>query len=78
MISAKNGTGLEDLKDAIEQVLRNGKIYLEKTFSYNDAGQISLIRKYGELISEEYTEEGIAVKAYAPVEILDKIKQNTH
>ncbi len=78
MISAKNGTGLEDLKDAIEQVLRNGKIYLEKTFSYNDAGQISLIRKYGELISEEYTEEGIAVKAYAPVEILDKIKQNIH
>ncbi len=72
-ISAKQCIGLDSLKDVIEQVLRSSKIYVEKVFAYDEAGKIALIRKYGELISEEYTETGIAVKAYVPVEIADKI-----
>lgn len=72
-ISARQRIGLDRLKDVIEQVLRSSKIYVEKVFAYDEAGKIALIRKYGELISEEYTETGIAVKAYVPVEIADKI-----
>lgn len=73
-ISAKYGNGLDELKNIIEDILRQSKIYLEKIYSYNDAGKISSIRKYGQLISEEYTGEGIAVKAYVPVEIYEKVK----
>ena len=73
-ISAKYGNGLEELKGIIEDILRQSKIYLEKVYSYNDAGKIASIRKYGQLISEEYTGEGIAVKAYVPVEIYEKVK----
>ena len=73
-ISALHGDGLTELKDTIEEVLRESKIYIEKTYSYTEASKISLIRKYGQLISEEYVVEGIEVKAYVPTEIYDKVK----
>lgn len=73
-ISALHGDGLTELKDTIEEVLRESKIYIEKTYSYTEAFKISLIRKYGQLISEEYVAEGIEVKAYVPTEIYDKVK----
>lgn len=72
-ISALHGDGLTELKDTIEEVLRESKIYIEKTYSYTEASKISLIRKYGQLISEEYVAEGIEVKAYVPTEIYDKV-----
>lgn len=73
-ISALHGDGLTELKDTIEEVLRESKIYIEKTYSYTEASKISLIRKYGQLLSEEYVAEGIEVKAYVPTEIYDKVK----
>lgn len=72
-ISAKAGTGLDNLKLLLETILRNQKVYLEKVFAYKDAGLIQLIRSKGQLISEEYTEEGILVKAYVPAELMAKL-----
>ena len=68
-ISAKTGEGLEDLLNAIEDILREQKIYIERVYSYQESGKIQLIRKYGDLLSEEYKEDGIHVKAYIPQEI---------
>ena len=73
-ISALTGQGTDELKSAVENVLRNSRVYIEKTFGYNEAGNVALIRKYGQLISEEYTGEGILVKAYVPVNIYDKVR----
>lgn len=68
-ISAKTGEGLDNLMEAVEDVLREQKIYIERVYSYQESGKIQLIRKYGELLSEEYKEDGIHVKAYVPQEI---------
>lgn len=68
-ISAKTGEGLEQLIDTLEKILRSQKIYLERLFPYQEAGKIQTIRKYGELLAEEYQEGGIAVKAYVPAEL---------
>lgn len=68
-ISAKTGVGLDELKDILEMILRNRKIYLEKVFSYQEAGRIQTIRKYGQLLKEEYREDGIYVEAYVPTEL---------
>lgn len=68
-ISAKTGEGLDSLLETIETILRNRRVYLEKVFSYSDAGKIQKIRKNGQLLSEEYTEDGILVKAYVPAEL---------
>ena len=54
-------------------MLREDKIYIERVISYSNAGVIQLIRKQGELISEEYVAEGIAIKAYVPMEVYGKL-----
>lgn len=68
-ISARTGEGIGELTDLLESVLRNRNVYLEKVFSYQEAGQIQRIRASGQLLSEEYTETGIEVKAYVPAEL---------
>ena len=68
-VSAKTGEGLEALLQAIEEILREQKIYIERVYSYQESGKIQLIRKYGELLEEEYKEDGIHVSAYVPKEL---------
>ena len=72
-MSAKTGDGIEDLKKTIENILQNQRVYLEHIFSYKDAGKIALIRKFGEIKSEEYIDNGISIKAYIPAEIFGKV-----
>lgn len=67
-ISAKYGDGLEDLKNILEEILREEKDFLECTIPYRDAGVIQKIREKGELLSEEYRENGIFVRAWVPKE----------
>lgn len=71
--SIKFNKGLEELIERIEDILRDQKIYFQKTFGYNEAGNIQLIRKYGELLTEEYKGDGIYVEAYVPLEIYSKL-----
>ncbi len=73
-ISARTGQGLDTLQSVIEQILRERKIEISRTYSYADAGKIQLIRKYGELLEEEYREDGIFVHAFAPKELYGKIE----
>ena len=68
-IAAKKGMGLENLLDTIEEILREQKVYIEKVYPYAEAGKIQIIRKYGQLLSEEYREDGVFVTAYVPKEV---------
>lgn len=72
-ISAKTGFGFEELLGTIEKILRERKIEIERVYEYQEAGKIQLIRKYGELLAEEYREDGIYVRAFVPREIYGKI-----
>lgn len=58
--------GMEAVLEALEEILRESKEYIEELFPYAKAGDIARIRKSGELLSEEYREDGIFVKAYLP------------
>ena len=69
----KAGQGLEELKKVLEKLLTEDQIYIERVLDYQEAGQVQLIRKYGQLISEEYTEAGIEIKARVPRDIYGKI-----
>ena len=72
-ISARTGEGLSELNDLFQKLLAEELIYVERLFPYHEAGKIQLIREYGQLISEEYTDTGIAVKARVPKEIYPKV-----
>ena len=63
-MQAKNRIGFEELLNGIESILRERKVLIERLFSYDEAGKIQEIRKSGELLSEEYREDGIFVRAY--------------
>lgn len=71
--SARTGEGLEQIKESAEEILRRDKIYIERLYPYEKAGVIQLIRKKGELLSEEYQADGIAVTAYVPREIYGNV-----
>jgi GTP-binding protein HflX len=68
-ISAKTGMDVDKLLELIEKVLSERKILLEKEFPYQDAGKIQIIRKYGQILEEEYRQDGIFVKAFVPKDI---------
>ena len=72
-ISARTGQGLEELGELLARLLAEDQIYMERIFPYQEAGKIQLIREYGQLLSEEYTETGILVKARVPREIYGKV-----
>lgn len=72
-LSAKTGEGIEELLDLFAIILRNRRIYFEKVFAYRDAGRIQTIRKSGQLLSEEYQDDGIHVKAYVRVELFEEL-----
>ena len=67
--SAAAGYGLDRLKAVLEEILREDKQFLEGVFPYDLGGQIAVIRKYGELLAEEYQENGIFVRAFIPAEM---------
>jgi GTP-binding protein HflX len=72
-ISAALDQGLEELKLLLEELLREDNIYIERIIPYAKAGDIQMIRKQGELLSEEYVPEGIAIKAYVPMEVYGRL-----
>lgn len=73
MISAAKEEGLEEVKSLLVEMLREDKIYVERVIPYAQAGVIQLVRSSGELISEQYVPEGIAIKAYVPMEVYGKL-----
>lgn len=74
LTSLKTGKGIPELLEILEALLRKNKIFISEIFDFKDAGKIQWIRKYGEILKEEYTHEGIYIEGYIPQEILGKIK----
>ncbi len=72
-ISARTGMGLDELKNTLEKILIGNQIYIERVLDYKDAGMLQLIRKYGQLIEEKYTENGIEIKARVPKDIYGRL-----
>ena len=71
-ISAKTGEGIDEFYDALTEILKGRRVYVDTVIPYRDASVIAEIRKYGQLISEEFEAEGTHVKAYVPRALADK------
>lgn len=69
----KKKAGLDDINEALEKALKSMRVTVEKVLDYADAGKVGLIRKYGQIISEEYKEDGIHIKAYVPAQMAGKL-----
>lgn len=69
----KKKAGLDDINEALEKALKSMRVTVEKVLDYADARKVGLIRKYGQIISEEYKEDGIHIKAYVPAQMVGKL-----
>jgi GTP-binding protein HflX len=65
-ISAKTGTGLDEFYSELARILRESRVYVDTTIPYKNTAVVAEIRKAGQLLSEEYEEDGVHVKAYVP------------
>ena len=70
-ISAKTGAGLDGFYHALSGILRDSRVYIDRVIPYREAAMVARIRSSGQLISEEYEEDGIHVKAYVPRSLAD-------
>ena len=66
MISAKTGEGIPELLDAVGRVLKEGRVLVERVLPYSEAAYLARMRRYGEVLEEEYLPEGIRIKAMVP------------
>ncbi|HKM22396.1 MAG TPA: GTPase HflX [Lachnospiraceae bacterium] len=72
-ISAKDGSGLLQLQEFLVKLLQEKNILIERLFSYETVNQLQIIRKYGQMLQEDYRENGIYVKALVPKEWYEKV-----
>ena len=74
-ISAKNGTGIDDLLKAVDDNLPVRVKRVSLLIPFSDAGLVAEIRKNATLISEEYVAEGIKVKAILDEKLYSKAEK---
>lgn len=68
-ISAKNGTGIENLLAAIEKALPATCTRCRLLLPFDKAGLVNTIRQDGRIFSEDYTAEGIALDALVDIKV---------
>ncbi len=79
-VSVRTGDGLEELLAKIEEMIRNLKPYIRTTIPYADGQKVDFIRRYGQVIKEEYTENGTYLEAYLEEAYIRKLglKEEKH
>ncbi len=81
-ISAKHGDGISEMLHSLSEIAKEGKKLLEKTFGYDEASKVNEVRKYGQVLEEEYRNDGIYIKAFIPKEYIyllekqEKVKED--
>ena len=63
VISAKEGRGIDTLLETIEKVIHDGKTECELLIPYNEQSKVSLLYDNYTVISVDYVDDGISVKA---------------
>lgn len=63
-ISAKQNMGIEEMLGLLSDMLKENKMLLEEVFPYEEGGRAALLRKYGQILEEEYRNDGIFIRAY--------------
>ncbi len=72
-ISARTGEGMENLLEAVSEVLQEDQILIERRIPYTEGAKLSLIRRSGRIVQEEYKDDGIQIKAYVPADVYGRL-----
>ncbi len=75
LVSAKTGQGLEGLLKKIEGLLPQSRYRVELNLPFAQGALLDEIHSGGQVLSEEYTPEGIQIKAKIDKKLLGRLKQ---
>lgn len=73
-ISAKSGKGIDELLEVIDENLPVKVKRVTLLIPFTDTGKVAQIRKYGTLLSEEFTENGTKIEAIIEVDLMHKVE----
>lgn len=74
-MSAKNGTGITELLEAVQKALPQSCIRCRLLLPFDKAGLLSTVRADGRVFSEDYTAQGIQVDALVDVKVYHLVEQ---
>ena len=74
-ISAKKGQGMEALLSAIEKALNNGRHHVLLTIPYSQGGLVDTLHKNAQVLSVDYTAEGISVETVLDAILYGKLRE---
>ena len=74
-ISAIDGQGLDEFISFVQNFLTRSRIYLEAVIPFQSGQLVQVIRKYGQLVSEDYQEDGIHIAAYVSEELYRRVNK---
>ena len=75
VISAKNGTGLDELTDKMERLVNEGKHACTFLFGYRDQSFIDLLHRDAQVLEIDYREDGVAVCAVCDGKLRGQLAQ---
>ncbi len=73
-MSAKTGEGTTELLSALSALLESGKKTVELLLPYAEAGVLEFLHREGSVLSSEYGEDGIRVKAVIRPELWGRVR----
>lgn len=74
-VSALTGEGLDELRKKIFDILSAGVKTLDLLIPYDKGGLLDVLHKECKVLSSEYTDTGVAVKAACPAHIYGRVKE---
>ena len=74
-ISAKDGTGIDELRRLVEQELGRGLHHAKFLLPYAMAGQLDRLHQTAQVIASDYTEGGIAVEAICDDAVYGRLRE---
>ena len=74
-MSAREGTGMEDLLKAIEKALDQGRFHVIVTLPYSLGGMVETLHNNAQVLSTDYTAEGIVVETIVDDILYGRLKQ---
>ncbi len=74
-ISAKDGTGIDELRKLVEQELGRGLHHAKFLLPYAMAGQLDRLHQTAQVLSSEYSEGGIAVEAICDDAVYGRLRE---
>ena len=75
LISAKTGTGIEEMLKKIAKMLAPTQIRINMLIPYSEGGLLGEIRSSGRVFSEEFTPEGVLADALVDIKLLSRAQK---